>query len=194
MPELLTGTQYSDQSFELAENLSAAAPAKRSPGVALWRQVPVEPLFVSAIADSVAKSFKNVDVQSVAPAPESGEMFLSEAQARFLTQIDSDLDELPEPVRSTLGAELCLRFVAGDGLALASIPSVRCAVFGDDEDGVELVAHSRVSRRQVTFEFGLEESLINIVRIDERMHRSVQTCGIEKGLTLSEAIKWLNPH
>jgi hypothetical protein len=193
MPELLTCTQYSDQSFELAKNLSAAAPAKRSPVLPLRRQVPVETLSVSAIADSVDKTFKYVDVQSVAPAPQSNKMFLSEAEARFLTQIGSDLDELPEPVRSSPGAELCRRFAEGVGMALAFIPQVRCAVFGDEEDGVELVAHSRASMRQVSFEFGLGVDSINIISIDEEMRRFERACGIEKVRTLAEAIAWLNP-
>lgn len=193
MPELLTGTQYSDQSFKLAPNWSGAAPAKRDAVPTYRRDFSAEPLSVSDIADSVAKTFKHVDAQSVAPAPASGKMFLSEAQARFLTQIESDLDELPGPVRSSPAAELCRRFVAGVGLALASIANVRCAVFGDEEDGVELVAHSRASLRQVSLEFMPDENSINIISIDEEMRRFERACGIEKVRTLAEAIAWLKP-
>jgi len=193
MPELLTGTQYSDQSFELAENLSAAASAKRSLGLPLRRKVPVETLSVSTIADSVDKTFKYVDVQSAAPAPKSGKMFLSESEARFLAQIGSDLDELPEPVRSSPGAELCRRFAEGDGLALAFMPRVRCAVFGDEKDGVELVAHSGASKRQVSLEFALSGRSITVVQLDEKLRRSEHECGVHHVRQLANAIEWLTP-
>jgi len=193
MHELLTGTQYSDQSFKLAPNWSGVAPVKCSAVPPCRRNASVETLSVSDIADSVAKTFKNVDVQSVAPPPESGEMFLSEAEAQFLTKIGSDLDELPEPVRSSPGAELCRRFAAGDGLALAFIPRVRCAVFGDEEDGVELVAHSRASMRQVSFEFALSGRSITVVQIDEKLRRSKHECGVHHVRQLANAIEWLTP-
>jgi len=120
-------------------------------------------------------------------------MFLSELEDRFLARITADFDDLPEILRSSASAQLCRRFIEGVGLALSRDPHARCAVFGDQEDGVELVVHSRASLRQVSFEFGLEQNLINIVRIDNKMHRSVQTCGIDKVRTLAEAIAWLNP-
>jgi hypothetical protein len=185
MDELLTTTptladrqvQCSDASFEIAFGPSGTmSPNRDLINSARWGVTVITP------------------ISSIAGDPESGGLFLSEAQARFLTQIGSDLDELPEPVRSSPGAELCRQFVAGDGLALASIPSVRCAVFGDEEDGVELVAHSRASLRQVSLEFKPDENSINIVSIDEEMRRFERACGIEKVRTLAEAIAWLNPH
>jgi hypothetical protein len=77
-------------------------------------------------------------------------------------------------------------------MALAYVPQSRCAVFGSDEDGVELLAHSHASMRQVSFEFPLEGDLIRIVRIDEAMRRSECTCRIDHERTLQEAIAWLS--
>ena len=79
-------------------------------------------------------------------------------------------------------------------MALASVSRVRCVVFGDEEDGVELVAHSRATLRQVSFEFKSDGNTINIVSIDEEMRRFERACGIDKVRTLAEAIAWLNPH
>jgi len=168
--------QYSDASFEIAFGPSGTMSLNRDLIYdARWG--------VSVIAP----------ISFIAGDPESGGLFLSETEARFLTQIGSDLDELPEPVRSSPGAELCRRFAEGVGMALAFIPRVRCAVFGDEEDGVELVAHSRASMRQVSFEFRPGENSINIISIDEEMRRFERACGIEKVRTLAEAIAWLNP-
>ena len=202
MDELLTTTpnpadrqvQYSDESFEIAIGPSGTMPPNRDLIYKSWWGVSVTALADSKEAAGVADTFCPIaPVSSVADDPDSGGLFLTAAEA-FIRQVQEDLDELPASVRSSHPAELCRRFVEGVGTALAYVPQARCAVFGDEEDGVELVAHSHASMRQVSFEFGLEESLINIVRIDERMHRSVQTCGIDKVRTLAEAIAWLNPH
>jgi hypothetical protein len=71
------------------------------------------------------------------------------------------------------------------------VPRVRWAVFGDDEDGIELVAHSRASMRQVSFEFPLDGDVIRVITIDEAMQRSERECRIEHERTLQEAIVWL---
>ncbi|MHC4696880.1 MAG: hypothetical protein ACYTFA_09070 [Planctomycetota bacterium] len=157
--------------------------------------VPPVPLSAATAADWVAATFLDtaVFVPSVIDDSELGGMFLSRAEAEFVRQIRNDLDELSESIRSSHSVELCRQFVEGVSMALANDPEARCAVFGDEEDGVTLVAHSRASRRQVSFEFGLEGDSISIVSIDEEMRRSERACGIDKVRTLREAIAWLNP-
>lgn len=193
MYETMIGTQECDQSFEVQIGPS---------GTGLWMPAPAyRPVAtaVYAISDSnvakwIAATFYNVGYWlDVEPGPDSQKIFLS-PEEEFLTQMRSDLDELAQPVRSSPEAMLCRRFVEGVGKALAFIPHARCAVFGDEEDGVELVAHSRTSMRQVSFEFGNTDDTINIVSIDEEMRRFERACGIDKVRTLAEAIAWLNPH
>ncbi len=184
--------QHSDEGWEFAKDVVGAAPLKQ-PRI-LW---PRPETLVVTLCDSnpgvwVTSTYRQVDAPSVAPDPESRDMFLSPPQA-FIRQIREDLDQLPGSVRSSQSAGLCRQFVEGVGMALANNPQARCAVFGDEEDGVTLVAHSRASMRQVSLEFGLEGNSINIVSIDEEMRRSERACGIDKVRTLGEAIAWLNP-
>ena len=186
----------SDDSFDVIMGYAGIAPARRSSMPGSKPRGLVETLSDSSPAVWVSVTFPAVValVSSVTSDPESGEIFLSEREAFFLTQILNDLAELSEPVRSSASAKLCKRFAEGVGLSLANIPQARCAVFGDEEDGVELVAHSRASMRQVSFEFGDDERTINIVSIDEQMRRDARECHINHVLTLAEAVAWLNPH
>jgi hypothetical protein len=131
--------------------------------------------------------------QEVKASPDICKFFVPDFEAEFLTQIGKDLDDLPASIRSSPGAEHCRRFTEGVGLALASIPRVRCAAFGDEKDSVTLLAHSRASMRQVSFEFKRDENSISIISIDEEMHRFERACSIDKTRTLAEAIAWLNP-
>lgn len=203
MDNLLTRTpntserlsQYSDESFEVVISPSGTAPPTHASGH-VW----MPPVFGATISDSnvadwVATTFYHVrKVQEVELDPDSARIFLSPLEAQFLTQIRKDLAELSEPARSSPGAELCRRFTEGVGITLAFVPRARCAVFGDEEDGVELVAHSRASMRQVSFEFGDADDTINIVLIDEEMRRSESKCRINHVLQLKNAIAWLYPH
>ena len=131
-------------------------------------------------------------VPSSSPGPDWSYPLLSPGEA-FLCQVHGDIEELSENVRASHEVQLCRQFAEGVGKQLAHIRLIRCAVFGDEEDGVELVAHSRASMRQVTFEFRPDENSINIVSIDEEMRRFEWTCAVDKVRTLAKAIAWLNP-
>lgn len=183
--------QHGDLGFEFPKDLAGMVPTKHRSAPRPRRCALAETLSDSSTAVWISVTFENVDFLSVGPDPESREFFLSEREA-FLTQMLIDLAELSEPVRSSASAKLCKRFAEGVGLNLANIPQARCAVFGDDDDGVELVAHSRASMRQVSFEFGDAEKTVNIISIDEHMRRFERACGIDQALTLAKAIEWLN--
>jgi hypothetical protein len=185
--------QYMDQGFVPAKSSAAAtSAAARSPSPVRHRLAIYSPTD-SNTSDWIMRSFQIIEARSVPVDHELPDMFLRDLDARFLAAIWKNLDELTEPARSSPSARLCRRFAEGAGMALASVPRVRCAVFGDKEDGVELVAHSRATLRQVSFEFKPDGNTINIVSIDEEMRRFERACGIEKVLTLSKAVKWLNP-
>lgn len=186
--------QHGDLGFEFAKDSVGVPPTKHWSAPRPRRCPPAETVSDSNTDPWISMTFGYVGFLSVAPDPESREFFLSEREAFFLTQVLKDLAELSEPVRSSASAKLCKRFAEGVGLDLANIPQARCAVFGDEEDGVELVAHSRASMRQVSFEFGDDERTINIVSIDEQMRRDARQCLINHVLTLGNAIAWLNPH
>lgn len=115
---------------------------------------------------------------------------LSDA-AVFARLVQEDLDAMPAPVRSSHAAELCRRFAEGVGTALAHVPLTRCAVFLDGAAGITLVAHSRASLRQVSFEFRSGEDSIQIISIDEQMRGLERACEIDEVPTLSQAIAWL---
>lgn len=174
----------SDQNFEIDEDsvrtppprARASSSAPSDSNTAVWLSM--------TLADG--------NPQSLARNPGWGDLFLSEPEA-FLMQVRIDIAELSEPVRRSPGVKLCLHFAKGVGLALAFVPEARVAVFGDEEDGVELLAHSRASMRQVCFEFATADNTINIISIDEEMQRFERSCGIEKVRTLAKAIAWLNP-
>jgi len=194
MEDLLTSAQHSDRGFTLASSATNAGTDDRKPP-----QVPTPSGSIGTPSDCnttllVDIMFPSVIDMSMAPERESAEIFLSEEEGQFLEWVRNDLAELSEPVRSSPGAELCRRFAEGVGMALAFVPRARCAVFGDEEDGVELVAHSRASMRQVSFEFRPEDNSVKIVSIDEKMRRSERKCRIDHARTLAEAIAWLNPH
>jgi len=183
MDELLATTptladrlvQYSDASFEIAFGPSGTmSPNRDLIYSARWG--------VSVIAP----------ISFIAGDPESGGLFLSLAEA-FIRQVREDLDKLPASVRSSYPAELCRRIAEVVGTALAYVPQARCAAFGDEEDGVTLVAHSRASKRQVSFEFGARGDTITIISIDEEMCRTERECRTSHVLTLGNAIAWLNP-
>lgn len=192
MHDILDNTQFSDQNFELARDSADAGFSNRLPSRAHPRNVSIETLSDSNAAFWVKITYGQ-EVPTITMERETAEMFLTERDAQFLKRIQCDIDELNEPVRRSRGAEICRRFAETVGLALASLPQLRSAVFGDEEDGVELVAHSCASMRQVSFDFGLEGNSINIVSIDENMRRFERTCGLDKVLTLAEAIAWLKP-
>jgi hypothetical protein len=195
--ELQSGPQrcvpYSDAGFECARDyVGAAYPVQIFPPSSPQRIV-VHTLSDSNASDWVTETFTRIDIPFLAPEQESPNIFLSDRDARFLAQIGEDLGELSESVRLSASGKLCKQFTDSIGLNLANIPQIRCAVFGDEEDGITLVAHSRASMRQVSFEFGDDENTINIVSIDEQMRRFERACGIDQTLTLVEAIAWLNP-
>ncbi|KKN70885.1 hypothetical protein LCGC14_0426710 [marine sediment metagenome] len=84
--------------------------------------------------------------------------------------------------------ERTINFKALEEMIVVSVPDARPALFKNKE----LVAHSRSSMRQVTFQFISDETLILVVLIDEHMKRSERTCAVDDTHTISEIIKWLN--
>lgn len=200
MNELLTltsnvaecGARSSDGDFEFARDSAAVGAATGGRSSQHPTSPPSDALSGSKEAPWITNTFEHLGGPSAVPELESPTIFLSQRES-FLDQIRQDIDELKEKVRLSPEAERCRRFATGVGLKLAYMAYVRCAVFGDEEDEVELVAHSRDSMRQVSFEFKPETDSIHIVRIDEKMARSEQTCEIDKVQTLAKAIAWLNP-
>ncbi|MEK7730534.1 MAG: hypothetical protein AAB363_01625 [Planctomycetota bacterium] len=199
MPELLMSapnaaehhSQYSDGCFQIVIGASGMVPPN-------WGEListTTLPGFGASLTDSspahwVAKNF--LDVDDGTPGHELGEVFVPAPHAQFIAQIRDDLNQLSASVRTSHSAELCRLFAEGVGIALANNPGARIAVFGDEEDGVTLVAHSRASKRQVSFEFGARGDTITIISIDEEMCRTERECHISHVLTLGNAIAWLN--
>ncbi len=179
-----------DAGFQFPRDCAAAYVPKQVRAAASPRRPVADTLSDATDSDWVTGTFKSRSLAAEASRPG---IFLQEREVRFLTQVGEDLDELNEPARSSASAKLCRRFAEDVGIGLANIPRARWAVFGDGEDGVALVAHARASMRQVSFEFGGDDNTINVVSIDEQMHRFERRCGIDKVMTLAESIAWLNP-
>ncbi len=123
--------------------------------------------------------------------PNASGVFLSNAEVCFLRQIHDDLYDLDIRIRQSSAAELCKKFTDGVGLELANKPGTRVAVFEDEEDMITLVAHSRSSKRQVSFEFHADGTTIGIVSIDERMQRTEEQCRIHQIGSIGARIAWL---
>lgn len=133
-----------------------------------------------------------VPVLSLPPDPKNHGVFLSAAEQRFSTHINDELNALGEPLKSSVAADHCKRFVENSRFLLSNQAGIRWAIFGDELDGIALVAHSKVSKRQVTLEFATNGALIKIIQIDECMHRRERSCRIEHILQLENAVAWLN--
>lgn len=185
--------QHGDCTFELVSDLSEIAlPTQPRPSASAPLIVEVS-LADSTMAVSTFTNFFSVaDERSSAPPSELGEPFLSAQQAQFIRQLAEDIAQLPLIVRSSDSAKLCWEFISNIGIALASARDIRCAVFGDEEDGVTLVAHSSTTKRQVSFEFDANTPTITIVLIDEQMHTVERDCQIRHELTLGNAVSWLS--
>lgn len=146
----------------------------------------------SETSDWIARTLSPVPVLSLPPVLEDHGVFLSAAEQQYRTQISEELHALGEPLKSSEAAEQCKHFAETGGLALSNQIGTRWAIFGDELDGIALVAHSQESKRQVTFEFAMQGSSIKIIQIDERMRRSEHSCRIEHARQLENAIAWLN--
>lgn len=187
-----THPQHSHESLRIVTGTTETTPT-----TPVHLRAAVQAYLVPTLADGntstwTGVSFERVDGPSMTHDSPPTCLFLTEAQA-FILNVREDLDRLPPSIRSSHSAELCRQFATRLGNALAGRAGVRCAVFGDEEDGVMLVAHSRASLRQVSFEFGAEDSTVNIISIDETMRRSERACRLEHVRTLGEAIAWLSP-
>ena len=193
MTALLDGTQTTDQDFVVGAWFDAP-PAQRTLRPESKRRSVGDALAGPEANRWIERKLTYADFPPEAMDVGPSGMFLPEREAQFLHQMRLDIAQLNEAVRSSQEVAHCRRFVENVGLALARIPRVRCAVFGEEEDGVELVAHSRASMRQVSFEFRPESNSINIISIDENMRRFERGCEIDMVRTLAEAIGWLNPH
>lgn len=182
-----------DVGFELTQDASRVAP--RDPPIPLLPE-PESPVYFRADSDTavwITGTCKLGEHDSFALDPRPHGIFLSGSESRFLSELFEELDALSESVRSSASARNCRRFGTDFGMAFATQPNIRWGIFGDEEDGVTLVVHSRKSKRQVTFEFALNEPSINIIQIDEQMRRSERACRIDLVLQLGNAIGWLNP-
>ena len=184
--------QHDDPFFEFASDSAASGVQEHVRGPGAFQRSVLHSLSDSNAPLWITTTIERIDLPLLGVAAEGPDVLLSEREARFLQQVDEDLEELCESVRLSASAKLCKQFTDSVGLDLANIPRVRCAVFGAEEDGVTLVAHSRASMRQVSFEFGDDEKSINIISIDEQMRRFERACGIDQALTLAKAIEWLN--
>lgn len=192
MLDVLFGIQHSDASFTIQIGPSGTGVLK-----GVWPipapPSPVATITDSCVADRVEETSSNMGYrQKTEPSPDVGRIFVSHSEAEFIAQMREDLDELPENLRSSLAAVSCRRFFEDVGLSLSRVPHLRCAIFGDEEDGIELIAHSRTSMRQVSFEFGKKVDTIAIIRIDEEMRRSEDQCRVDHVLQLGKAIEWLH--
>lgn len=186
-------SQDSDGIFELVSGLSETVPPPQPRPSASVRQIAEGSLADSTMAIStVTVFFAVVDERSSAPPSELGEPFLSAQPAQFVRQLKEDIALLPSKVRSSDSAKLCWKFASNVGIALANARAIRCAVFGDEEDGVTFVAHSSTTKRQVSFEFDAKTPTITIVSIDEQMRRVERACKIHHELTLGNAVAWLS--
>ena len=79
-------------------------------------------------------------------------------------------------------------------------PATRFAVFLDEEDGTEVVLHSRASMRQLTLDFGPNDEMLRLISIDENMKDEVEVLHADPVgddhywiRSLREAIEWLEP-
>ena len=182
-----------DVGFELTQDASGVAP-QESPAPLPPRNIfPDDTLTDSDTAVGITGTCKLGEHDWCAPDRTPHGVFLPGSESRFLLELFKELDALSESLRSSASARNCRRFATDFSVAFASHPSIRWAIFGDEEDGVTLVVHSRKSKRQVTFEFALNEPSINIIQIDEQMRRFERACRIDQVMQLGNAIAWLNP-
>ncbi|RJP32185.1 MAG: hypothetical protein C4547_14280 [Phycisphaerales bacterium] len=120
-----------------------------------------------------------------------GRITAASAREQFLRDVLSDVAELPQSVRTSSTAACCTKFAEGVGLTLAGIPEARTAVFDDDDGAVTLTAHSKATRRQISFEFQRDGRSIHVVKIDEYMTRTECHAEASDTSVLLEAIHWL---
>ena len=148
----------------------------------------------SEISDWIVRTYRAVTIPSLPPDIQNHSVFLSTAEQHYRMQIGEELQALGEPLSSSSAADRCQLFAETTGLALSIQPGTRWAIFGDELDGIALLAHSRENKRQVTFEFPVQGPSIKIIRIDEEMRRHEHSCRIEHVLQLENAIAWLSLH
>lgn len=186
-------SQYNDGTFELVTDPSGIALPPQPRPSASAPPIAEGSLADSTMAISTVTIFSVVvDERSSAPPSELRKPFLSAQQVQFIQQLEEDIAELPLKVRSSDSAKHCWEFASNVGIALANARAIRCAVFGDEEDGVTFVAHSSTTKRQVSFEFDANTPTITIVQIDEQMRRVERACQIHHELTLGNAVSWLS--
>lgn len=118
--------------------------------------------------------------------PQVAEFFLSENQARFAEEVQTEIDALPNP--DAAAARRCIEFT--ETADLANMSEVRWAIFPDEDDAVTLVVHSKRYKRQVSFEFRNEGAVV-VERIDEHMRQSHDRCGLDHRLQLRAAMEWV---
>lgn len=189
-------TQVSDRDFRpvndaslITEKDRAAVPVEHSNC-----RVVVVSSSESNPANWITTTYSPVQIRFVLPDAEVHDFFLSAAEAQFIQQTREDIAQLPNVSSSSPAANCCKKFAEGVGIALVHQPRTRWAVFAEEDGEVTLVAHSRTSKRQVSFEFGADGSSINIVRIDADMQRDQEECMLDDVHALGCAIAWLTPN
>jgi len=187
--------QASDRDFRLVNDTSliteqgqAAAPAAHSKC-----RVVAASSSESNPANWITTTYSPVEIRFVPPDSGINELFLSAAEAQFIQQIREDVAGLPGVFSSSSAADRCKQFAEVVGTALVNAPQTRWAVFAEEDGMVTLQAHSRASKRQMSFEFCCDADTINIVSIDANMQRHEWECPIGDVQKLRNAIVWLNP-
>lgn len=117
---------------------------------------------------------------------------MKDNEFRYLSELSKEFDALSKSLRSSISAKNCWRFITNLSMIFTTNPNIRWSIFGNEKDGIMLVLHSQKSKRQVTFEFPLCKTSINVIQIDEQMHRFEYTYNINHVSQFRNAITWLN--
>jgi hypothetical protein len=123
----------------------------------------------------------------------------SRAAQGVLEAVDSALvravrEDLREPIaRELIGSQtvtVCLNLARWVSSAVRSVAAANYAVFVD-EGIASLVIHSKLARRQVTFEVSPHGKTIRIVTIDEHMRRLEYFAARSDEPRIRESVAWL---
>lgn len=119
------------------------------------------------------------------------EIFPSATELHSIRQMIEDLESLDATLRASNAGVACRKFVTGLGRRFANQVDTRCAVFGEEDGTVTLLAHSRALSRQLSLEFGTDGTTVGLVKIDEFMRRYERRTLLSDLNTLQKAIAWL---
>jgi hypothetical protein len=103
--------------------------------------------------------------------------------------VESDLSSLSARV-SGCAAEACREIARAADPLISAARELHYAVFDDDGGGLALLAHSRLTKRQVTFEISPEGNL-TVISIDEALRRHEHALGQIDAASVWQPIEWL---